>query len=222
MTPAEVIVEVRKLVQDTATPYRHSDDDLLGYVNQTLKRLAILRPDLFSLIGDISTTADQTLQSCPTDSVRLVEIFQVKDGNVITEVSRETLDQSNPSWPATAAGTPINYMRHPRNPNRYFLYPKPTPGVTLVGEYIQSPPAYTIAQEVDLLPDSYLPVVADGTVFLSQAEDNEHIGTGRTQLFLELFNGQLSTGQRQRNVTDSEMGGVDARKYADDQFTVVD
>ena len=41
MTPAEVITEVRRLVQDQLVPYRYSDTVLLGYVNQSLQRLAL-------------------------------------------------------------------------------------------------------------------------------------------------------------------------------------
>ncbi len=222
MTPTDVITEVRKLIQDTATPYRYSDTSLLGYVNQALKRIAMIRPDLFAYIGEMSTTADVTFQTCPTDSVRLIEIFQVKDGNAVTEVSRETLDQSNPGWPAVASGTPVNYMRPPRNPNRYFLYPRPSSGATLIAESVQSPPAYTILQAIGLLPDSYLPLVVDGTVFLAESEDNEHVNSGRADRFLELFTGQMATSQRQRLLTDQEHAAIDGRQYASDQRGVVD
>jgi len=98
MTPAEVIAEVRNVVQDTRTPYRYSDTLLLGFLNTTLKRMAILRPDLFTVIGDIPVTANTVVQSCPAGAVRLVEIFQVKNGDVLTEVSREILDQTYPEW----------------------------------------------------------------------------------------------------------------------------
>lgn len=222
MTPADVIAEVRKLIQDTATPYRYSDDALLGYVNQALKRMALLRPDIFSYIGSIPTTAGTTVQACPSDSVRLVEIFRVIGGNAVTEVSRETMDQSTPNWVSASSGSPVNYMRHPRNPNRFFLYPPPSSGVTLEAEYVQSPPAYTISQTIDLLPDSYLPIVVDGAVFLAEAEDNEHVNSGRSRMFQEMFVSELAVGQKNRHITDSENSGIDNRKYAADGFTVVE
>jgi hypothetical protein len=62
MTPQDVITEVRRLVQDEESPYRYSDTTLLGYVNQTLKRMAVLRPDLFSLITTIPTTPNTVVQ----------------------------------------------------------------------------------------------------------------------------------------------------------------
>ena len=221
MTPTDVIAEVRKLIQDTATPYRYSDNSLLGYVNQTLKRMALLRPDIFSYIGSISTTADTTVQSCPSDSVRLVEIFRVIGGNAVTEVSRETMDQSTPGWVSASSVSPVKYIRHPRNPNRFFLYPAPTSGVTLEAEYVQSPPTYTVGQTITLLPDSYLPIVVDGAVFLSEAEDNEHVNNGRSRMFQEMFISELAVGQKNRHITDAENSGIDNRTYVADAGTVI-
>ena len=98
MTPNEVITEARRLIQDTKTPYRYSDVVMLGFVNQTLKRMVTLRPDLFAVIADFTTTLGAVLQNCPADSTRLIEIFQVKDGDAVTEVNRETLDRTAPGW----------------------------------------------------------------------------------------------------------------------------
>ena len=121
MTPNEIITEARRLVSDTRVPYRNSDTVMLGWVNQTLKRTAVLRPDLFGVIGDIATTPNVVLQSTPADSLRLIQIFQVKNGDAVTEVDRETFDQTYPGWVNEAAGTPVNFMRHVRNPNKFFV-----------------------------------------------------------------------------------------------------
>lgn len=212
MTPAQVIAEVRQLVQDTLAPYRYSDSVLLGFVNQTLKRMAILRPDLFSLITNIPTTAGSVVQSCPADSVRLVEIFQVVGGNSMTEVSRDTLDQSYPAWTQEAAGTPVNYVRHVRNPNRFFLYPPPAAGTQLVAEYVQSPPTYTLNQTIDLVPDSFLTTVVDGTVYLAESVDNEHVDSGRAKLFYDSFVQSLGVNAQSRVITDTEEGGLDPKQ----------
>lgn len=212
MTPADIIAEARVLIQDSRTPYRYSDAVLLGFVNQTLRRMSILRPDLFSVIGDIPTTANTVIQSCPSDSLRLVEIFQIKNGDAVTEVNREVLDQMSPGWVNEAAGTPLNFMRHVRNPNKFFLYPRPTAGITLVGEYAQVPPAYTLNQTITALPDAYLPVAADGVVFLAESVDNEHVNSNRAKLFQDSFNQTLAAGLQTRTLTDTEEGGLDPKQ----------
>ena len=210
MTPAEVITEVRRLVQDQLVPYRYSDAVLLGYVNQSLQRMAILRPDLFTEIVDITTTADVAVQSLPAEAIRLVDIFQVKNGNAITEVDRETMNRNYPGWMSEASGTPVNFMRHVKNPDRYFLYPRPAAGVVLVGEYSKSPSDYTINASIDVIADTYFPIVVDGTVYLAESIDDEHVQTGRAKLFYDSFVEQLGAGLQSRKLTDTKMAGMES------------
>jgi len=212
MLTNDVITEVRYLVQDNTATFRYSDAVLLGFVNQTLKKMAILRPDLFSLITNFTTVPDTTLQSCPTDSVRLIQIFQVNGGDAITEVSKETLDRMYPSWVSEPSGTPVNFMRHVRNPNRFFVYPRPSSGVQLVGEYAQSPATYGLNDTILLLPDAYLTSVVEGTVYLAESVDNEHVNSGRAKLFFDAFVQGLGAGLQTRIITDIEEGGLDPRQ----------
>jgi hypothetical protein len=184
----------------------------LGFVNQTLRRMSILRPDLFLVIGDIPTTANTVIQSCPSDSLRLVEIFQIKNGDAVTEVNRDVLDQMYPNWVNEAAGTPVNFMRHVRSPNKFFLYPRPATGVVLVGEYAQVPPTYTIAQAIALVPDSYLPIAVDGVVFLAESVDNEHVNSGRAKLFQDAYTQALGVSLQSRVVTDTEESGMEPKQ----------
>lgn len=208
MTPAEVITQVRNMISDSVAPFRYSDTVMLGFVNQTIRRIVSFRPDVFSFIGDITTTPNIVLQSLPSDAVRLVEIFQVKSGNAVTEVNRETLDQMYPNWVGEAAGTPVNFMRHSRNPTKFFLYPRPASGIQLVAEYIKAPPNYTINQAVDLLPESYFPIVVDGTVFLAESVDNEHVNNNRAKLFYETFISAIDASLGTRILSDAESAAV--------------
>jgi hypothetical protein len=212
MTPNEVITEVRRLIQDTKVTFRYSDTVLLGFVNQTLKKMAVLRPDLFAVIADFTTVANTVLQSCPTDSVRLMQIFQIKSGDAVTEVSKETLDQMYPNWVNEVAGIPVNFMRHVRNPNKFFVYPRPSSGVILVGEYAQSPATYALNDTVALLPDAYLTSVVEGAVYLAESVDNEHVNSGRAKLFQDAFVQGLGVSLQSRVITDTEAGGLDPKQ----------
>ena len=151
------------------------------------------------------------MQDCPAGAVRLVEIFQVKNGDVITEVSREVLDQTYPEWRTETPGTPVNYMRHVRNPTQFFLVPRPVSSVVLIGEYVASPVTYTINQTIDL-PNAYFPVLVDGTVFMAESVDNEHVNSGRAKLFQDSFTQLLGVGLQSRSITDTEEGGLDPQQ----------
>lgn len=212
MTPNEIITEVRRLIQDTKVTYRYSDAVMLGWVNQTLKRTAVLRPDLFGVIGDIATTPNVVLQSTPSDSLRLIQIFQVKNGDAVTEVDREVFDQTYPGWVNEAAGTPVNFMRHVRNPNKFFVYPRPTSGVILVGEYAQVPPDYALNDTIALIPEAYFPVLIDGVVFLAESVDDEHVNSQRAALFQKNYIDSLEVSIRNRVATDTKQAGMDRKQ----------
>lgn len=212
MTPNEIITEARRLISDTKVTYRYSDAIMLGWVNMTLRRTAVLRPDLFGVIGDIATTPNTVLQSTPTDSLRLIEIFQVKNGDAVTESRRETLDQMYPNWVNEAAGTPVNFMRHVRNPNKFFVYPRPTAGVILIGEYAQVPPNYALNDTILRIPDAFFPVLVDGVVFLAESVDNEHVNSGRAKLFQDAYTQALGVSLQSRVVTDTEESGMDPKQ----------
>lgn len=208
MTPAQVIVEVRRILQDIKTPQRYSDALLLGFVNQALKRMAVLRPDLFAVIDEFVTQAGQTIQSAPADSLRMMEVFQVKDGDGVVEVSRKAMDETYPSWVNDPAGPTVNWMRHVRNDNRFFIYPKAPVGQTLVIEYAQTPRAYELEETIERLSEAYFPVLVDGAVFLAESVDNEHVNSNRAQLFQQSFTQALGVSVQARSITDTEEGGL--------------
>lgn len=214
MTPAEIISEARKLINDDRVPFRYSDTVMLGFVNQTLKRMAMYRPDLFSSIGEVSTVANTTFQSMPADSIRLVEIFGVKDGDTITEVDREVFDQTYPGWRTETAGTPVNFMRHVRNPNVYFLYPRPATGVILLAEYAKVPTDYSLTDPIVAPIDAYFPTLVDGVVYLAESVDDEHVNSGRAKLFLDSFTQALGVSLQSRDLTDSDEAGLDPRRIS--------
>lgn len=208
MTPATVIAEVRRLIQDEGTPYRYSDAMLLGFVNQTLKRMALVRPNLFINSGDIPTTAESAYQTLPSDGAVLIEIFGVTGGGSIEEVDRDLLDRTDPNWIKATPGVPKKYVRNARNPRSFFLYPRPSFGIQLVAEYTAVPPNYTLEQTITRPTQDYFPAIVDGTVFLAEAIDNEHIDSGRAKLFLDSFTSALGVSGQARVLTDREDGGI--------------
>ena len=88
MTPQDIISDVRQLLNDTSPTYRHSDTQLLVFVNQAIKRVSLLRPDLFTVYDDMVCTVNTVVQSAPADSIRLMEVLQVVDGDALYESER--------------------------------------------------------------------------------------------------------------------------------------
>lgn len=204
MTPSQVIVEVRKLLQDTQAPYRYSDTDLVGYVNQTLKRMAVLRPTLFTNITSVPLTANTVLQDLPADAHRLVQIFFIDNYNSVNEVDREILERAYPQWVSDPAGIPFNFIRHPRNATKFFLYPRPIANLTATVEYVVEPTNYSLGDTILYLKDTYLGVVIDGVMYLASSIDDEHVLSNRAKLFLDSFTQALGVDLQQQAVLDNE------------------
>lgn len=211
MTPNDVIAEVRDLIQDTVEPLRYTDEFLLKFVNQTLRRMVVLRPDLFARIAEVPCTPGTVVQSAPIDSVRVIEVHGVVDGDGITEVDKNALDESYPAWVNEEAGPAVNWARHVRNPNLFFIYPKAPEEQSLIVEYAQVPRNYDFEDTIDLLPEAWFPAVVDGTVFLAESIDNEHVNSGRAQLFQKSFIENLGANNQAKPITDNDDGGASQR-----------
>lgn len=212
MTPADVITQVRVLVQDERTPYRYSDAVLLRFLNQTVKRMAMIRPDLFFVVREVQTSPGSVTQTLPADAIRLVEVYNVLGGDVVTEVNKDTLDQTLPGWRSASPGQPVNYVRHVRNPTAFFLYPAPAAGVTVVTEYAAVPADYTMSDTILAPSSAYLPSLVDGVVYLAQSIDDEHISSGRAKLFSDAFTQGLGVNLQSQQVTDTDAGGLNPKQ----------
>lgn len=207
MTPQQVVDAARVLISDdnALMPERFSDADLLGFVNQAIKRTCMVRPDLFITDTTITPTVDQVEQELSASVTRIMEVHRVVGGSAVGEVDKETMDRSAPDWTTETSGTPVNWMRHPRNPRRYFLYPAPATGTQLSVEYIEVPSDYVLGDTI-ALPDSYKSAIIDCVVYLAEVVDNEHVETERAKTFLNSFMQALGADFSQRAVVDSEDG----------------
>ena len=210
MTPQTVIDDVRVLINDTESgSYRYSDADLVKFVNESLKRTAHLRPDLFATIDTMACTVSTTVQTAPSDSLRFMEVIQVVSGDAPYESDRKTMDQHAPGWRASAEGPCTTWMRHPRNPNTFFIYPPcPAAGQSLSVDYCKIPADYTISQTIAELHDSYKSIIIDCVIFLTQSIDDEHIASGRAKLFFDSFIQSLGVSAKSRELIDNEEAGV--------------
>ena len=207
MTPAGIITEVRRLLQDSDTTQRYSDTVLLGFVNQTLKRTALLRPDLFARQTTMTCETNAVVQSAPNDSYRMMDVFSVVGGGGVVETTREQLDQARPTWVTDVSGSTENWMRNLRNPNKFFIYTKSPAGQQLNIEYSQTPIDYASGDTILFIPETHFPTIVDGAVFLAESIDNEHVNSGRAKLYYDAFIQGLSGSASNRLIADSESAG---------------
>lgn len=209
MTPQQIIDEARVIISDdnALMPERFSDADMLGFVNQSIKTACTVRPDLFITNGTVTPTANQVEQELPAAVTRLMELHRVVGGGALGEVDKQTMDRSAPTWTTETAGTPVNWMRHPRNPRRYYLYPAPQTGTTIAAEYVQVPADYALGDTI-ALPDSYKTAIIHSVVGIAEFVDNEHVMTERAKAFFDTFIQSMQADYAQRALIDREDGAV--------------
>lgn len=205
MTPQDIIDDVRRLAQDTGllrVADTYTNATLLSFVHQVLRSTALLRPDLFAKQAVVPTTPNTVEQTLPADSVRLVEVFSVADGNALVEVSLSVINHSYPQWRKTPAGVPVNYIRNERNPNKFFLYPRPAAGIELDVEYTQSPPAYALTDSIALIPSAFQSALVVGVLMLISGIENPTMNRERYEQFQSSYMSVLGLNLQSQTMMD--------------------
>ena len=248
MLVSEIITEVRRLTQDESAveaEQRNTDAVLVSFMNQALKRIAVIRPDLFSEILTTHPCEEGFLQKIPDDGVRLIEVYAATfegEMTAMTETSRDALSSGSPNWISlTNCGSATKFIRLSRSPKQFMISPPaPKPvyendvfvsGQTLYLEYAKTPREYkfdrttpegggngfTADDTIDALPPAFMPTVIDATMFLVESVDDEHIQSGRARLFYDSFTAALGSATRSRLITDTEGAGLPDGEVLDGQ-----
>lgn len=129
-----------------------SDAVLLGFLNSAERAACVLRPELFTVVGDIPLVAGIE-QALPTGGTALMTIYRNKlSGRAVRLVVEQLNDIVNPLW---AAATPEDdvqeYMVDGRDRTRFRVLPPNTGAETvLVGLYGLVPPERTTGQPINL------------------------------------------------------------------------
>lgn len=191
MTPQDIIKQARHITNDGGTSsfvFRQDNDELVSYVNEGLKEAAILRPDLFSTVGDMVCMAGQCEQSITfLDAVSLLDVLCIHGGTAVNPFDRATMDQFNAGWRTDSEGPAENWAPLEGDPLQFFIYPKAPAGQVLDVRYVRNPGVYALGDTIGDLPASYLPALADYVVYRAESKDDEHVLTQRAAAHLLAF-----------------------------------
>lgn len=193
MTPRDIIQQARYLTLDTDSVVpRQSDDELLSYVNEGLREACILRPDLFSTVGDMTCVAGQCEQAITfMDATQLLDVLCIHGGRAITPMDRAAMDLFRPNWRADAAGPAQHWAPLTGDPLAFFIYPKAPPGQVLDVRYVRNPGVYALGDTIVDLPASYQPALSDFVVYRAESKDDEHVLNQRAAAHYAAFKTKL-------------------------------
>lgn len=196
MSTAKILIGVaRTLVNDSdAAVYRQSDTELLQYVNEGLREISVLRPDLFATTGDYSCIPGETEQALRFNEIQeFLQVVRIKNGKAVHRTSLKSLSDFNPNWAADAAGPAENWAPYEGQKLRFYIYPKaPIEMQLLEIQFVRKPGTYALLDEIAELPEGLSTALAWYVVFKAEMKDDEHSNSGRAVAAYTVFKSLVS------------------------------
>ena len=191
VTVQSVIDRVQATLQDTTGVRWPVVSELVLWVNDAQREIALLKPDA-SAKNETITLATGTKQTIPANGNRLLRV--VRNMSAATNgtgkrsvrlVSREILDAQTPNWhdptvTGDAAHTSIvkHYIYDEQNPRNFYVYPGVSGNSYLEIVYSANPAAVTQSDNLDV-PDIYANSVMNYVLYMAYMKDAEYAGNSQ-------------------------------------------
>lgn len=209
VTVQSVIDRVQKTLQDTTGVRWPVVDELVLWVNDAQREIALLKPDA-SAKNVTVTLAAGTKQDIPSDGNRLLRVVRnmsaASNGvgkRAVRIVSREVLDAQTPDWhdplvTGDAAHTTVvkHYIYDEQNPRNFYVYPGVATANSSFVEIIYSANPVTVAQNGNLdIPDIFANAVMNYVLYMAYMKDADYAGnqqraSSHFQLFMASITGK--------------------------------
>jgi len=191
VTVQSVIDRVQATLQDTTGVRWPVVSELVLWVNDAQREIALLKPDA-SAKNETITLATGTKQTIPANGNRLLRV--VRNMSAATNgtgkrsvrlVSREILDAQTPNWhdptvTGDAAHTSIvkHYIYDEQNPRNFYVYPGVSGNSYLEIIYSANPAVVTQSDNLDV-PDIYANSVMNYVLYMAYMKDAEYAGNSQ-------------------------------------------
>jgi len=209
ITVQSVIDRAQTVLQDTTGVRWPVVAELVLWVNDAQREIALLKPDA-SAVNDTITLIAGTKQAIPSGGNRLLKVVRnmsaASNGTgkrAVRLVDREVLDAQTPDWhdPTVAGDAAHNavvkhYIYDESNPRNFYVYPGVSGAAYLEIIYSSNPAA--VAQNDDLsIPDIFANAVMNYVLYMAYMKDAEYAGNQqRASSHFQLFTASV-TGKGQ-------------------------
>lgn len=209
VTVQSVLDRVQQTLQDTGGIRWSETNELVNWVNDAQREIALLKPDATSVNTTI-TLSEGTKQTIPSDGNRLLRIIRNMSassggtgGRAIRLVSRDVLDTQTPTWhdPSTtgdAAHTNIvkNYVYDEQDPKNFYVFPGVSGDSYVELVYSKNPTIVTAADNLGV-DDVYANAIMNYVLFMAFMKESEAAGSAtRASSHYNLFTAAI-TGKAQ-------------------------
>jgi len=158
--------------------------ELLYWLNEGQRAIAILRPEAKTINGSVKLVAG-TKQTIPATGIRLHKVIRNMGadgstaGKVIFLIDVSTLDQFNPDWHTDDSDSDVlNYMFDGNDPLTFYVFPpQPETNQGYVEQaYSASPDDLdTVDDPIDIL-DVFQSALFDYLIFRANTKDSDYAG----------------------------------------------
>jgi hypothetical protein len=186
---------------------RHTDLKLEMWGNSCIQAMSLLAPHLFASVGTVTPTPGQCVQDLRTANDKALVLY-----NVLTNVAGEAVYECDfyqmvsftPAAMTQATGVPVNWAREPSDQDkqsgtRYYLFPPPANGTSLLVESASTPDYIVLASNVPV-SQAYRPAIANYIVYCAESVDDEHVTTQRAVQSLQAFMTLIGAGVQTKQV----------------------
>ncbi|MGB2145960.1 MAG: DUF6682 family protein [Vibrio toranzoniae] len=207
VTVQSVIDRVQTVLQDTTGVRWPIEAELVLWVNDAQREIALLKPDA-SAANETVTLVAGTKQAIPDDGNRLLKVVRnmsAASGGTgkrsVRLVNREVLDAQTPDWhdpdvggDAAHAAVVKHYLYDEANPRNFYVYPGVKGDAFL--EIIYSANPSVVDQDGNLsIPDIFANAVLNYVLYMAYMKDAEFAGNNQRasthyQLFTASVNGK--------------------------------
>jgi len=209
VTVQSVIDRVQTTLQDTTGIRWPVADELVLWVNDAQREIALLKPDA-SATNDTITLVTGTKQTIPSAGNRLLRVVRNMSAATggtgkrsIRLVSREILDAQTPDWhdptvSGDAAHTSVvkHYMYDEQDPRNFYVYPGVSGSAYVEIVYSANPSTVTASDDLSI-PDIYANAVMNYVLYMAYMKDAEYAGNSqRAANHYQLFSASV-TGKAQ-------------------------
>ena len=208
-TVQSVLDRVQQTLQDTAGIRWSEANELIKWVNDAQREIALLKPDATSSNTTV-TLVDGTKQSLPSDGNRLLRVMRNMSaassgdgGRSIRLVARDVLDTQTPTWhdpavtgEAAHASVVKNYVYDEQDPKNYYVFPGITGDAYIEIVYSKNPAAVTASDNLGV-DDIYANSVMNYVLYMAYMKESEVAGNAqRASSHYNLFTAAI-TGKAQ-------------------------
>lgn len=126
------------------------------------------------------------------DVVRNMGTDGATPGRPIRKIERAWLDDSLPSWHSTSGAAVTNWVHDPRDPDAFYIYPRPPVGTKVEVIYAAIPTDLTAATQTFALKDTYANALEAFILYSFYSKDatytsNPQIANAYWTLFLQML-----------------------------------